>query len=124
MWALSGAVVVHLASESIDGRKGVQGLMGLVQSEWTEDPYNGHAFVFLGRRRDLVKCLLWNRGGFVLLQKRLEQGRFKIPTVAVGATRVLLSGVQLSMLLDGMDVMAAPVPKHWEPPRIDKSPHV
>ena len=121
MWTLSGSIQVHLASEPIDGRKGVPGLMGLVQSVLQQDPYNGHAFVFLGRRRDLVKCLLWNRGGFVLLQKRLEQGRFVIPTVAPGATRVKLSGVQLSMLLEGMDVMASPLPKHWEPNRIDKS---
>ena len=124
MWTLSGSVQVHLASEPIDGRKGVHGLMGLVESAWKEDPYSGHAFVFLGRRCDLVKCLLWNVGGFVLLQKRLEQGRFKIPTVAAGATRVKLSGVQLSMLLDGMDVMAAPVPAHWEPKRIDKAPRL
>lgn len=124
MWTLSGAVQVHLASEPIDGRKGVQGLLGLVQTTWRSDPYSGHVFVFLGRRRDLVKCLVWNRGGFVLLQKRLEQGRFKIPAVAAGATRVELSGVQLSMLLDGMDVMAAPVPRHWEPKMIDKAPHL
>jgi transposase len=124
MWTLSGSVHVHLASEPVDGRKGIQGLMGLVQTAMQQDPYSGHAFVFLGRRRDLVKCLLWNRGGFVMLQKRLEQGRFKIPTVAANATRIQLSGVQLSMLLDGMDVMAAPVPKHWEPQRIDKGSHL
>jgi len=124
MWTLASNVKVHLASQPVDGRKGVPGLMGLVHAVLQADPYNGHAFVFLGRRRDLVKCLLWNRGGFVMLSKRLEQGRFKMPQVAAGATRVELSALQLSMLLEGMDVVAMPVPKHWEPPGIDKRPEV
>jgi transposase len=120
MWALSGNVRVYLASMPVDGRKGVHGLMGLAQSVLREDPYSGHAFVFVGRRRDLVKVLLWNRGGFVLLSKRLEQGRFRLPRMDEGATRVTLSAVQLAMLLDGMDATAVPVPSHWEPRGIDK----
>lgn len=124
MWALSSRVKVYLASGAVDGRKGAGGLMALVQGVLKEDPYSGHAFVFLGRRNDLVKVLLWDRGGFVLLCKRLEQGRFKLPKVDAGAQSIHLSGVQLSMLLDGMDVMAVRSPQHWEPKGIDKRPEL
>lgn len=124
MWALSSRVKVYLASGAVDGRKGAGGLMALVQGVLKEDPYSGHAFVFLGRRSDLVKVLLWDRGGFVLLCKKLEQGRFKLPKVDAGAHSIHLSGVQLSMLLDGMDVMSVRSPQHWEPGGIDKRPEL
>jgi transposase len=122
MWALGGNVQVHLASQPVDGRKGMHGLMGLVQTVLNADPYSGHAFVFLGRRRDLVKCLLWNRGGFVLLQKRLQEGTFKLPAMEPGQQRIELSASQFGMLLDGMDISAVPVPALWEPKRVDRSP--
>lgn len=121
MWMLSG-VQIHMAVEPVDGRKGIPGLMGLVNSVLRADPYGGHAFVFVGRRQDLVKVLLFSRGGFVLLLKRLERGRFPVPKVSAEATHIPLSSVQLSMLLDGMAL--APQPTHWEPKRIDKVPKV
>jgi transposase len=63
-----------------------------------------------------VKCLFWDRGGFVLYYKRLERCRFKLPKVEAGATRIDLDAVQLSMLLDGIDFGRVRRPELWQPP--------
>jgi transposase len=88
-------------SEPVDGRKGFNGLAILVRSVG-EDPFSGHLYVFLCRRRHTVKLLTWQRGGLLLTSKRLDRGRFQPPTAAPG-TRVVLDGVDLSLLLDGAE---------------------
>jgi len=86
-----------------------------VRSELALDPYVGHIFVFVGRRRDRIKVLFWDRGGFVLYYKRLARGRFRMPRVPEGADRVVLDATELAMLLGGFDVGRAPRTEAWEP---------
>ncbi len=116
MLSLSPAVRIHLALGPTDMRKGFDGLLGMVLSGARADPYTGHLFVFLSRRRDQAKILFWDRGGFVLYCKRLERGRFQLPEVAAGATSVELEGPQLVMLLDGLDLKAVRPAVRWQPP--------
>ena len=71
---------------------------------------------FLGRRLDRVKILLWDRNGFVIYYKRLSQGRFRMPKVPAGVTRVELDATTLAMLLDGIDVKYVRRPAAWSPP--------
>ncbi len=73
-------------------------------------------FVFLGRRLDRVKILVWDRNGFVLYYKRLSQGRFRMPKLPDGATRIELDATTLAMLLDGIDVKYVRRPTCWTPP--------
>lgn len=116
MLTLPSSVRIFMASQSIDGRKGFDGLQSIVRSEWRRDVYSGHLFIFFGRRRDLVKVLAWDRGGFVLYIKRLERGRFTIPVVPAGANVVELDATQLAMLLDGIDVRTVRRQRVWQPP--------
>lgn len=128
MLTLPRAIRVFLASAPIDMRRGHDGLLALVQHTWHLDPYSGHIFAFLSRRRDRAKLLYWDRGGLVLVYKRLEQGRFKLPTVAAGDERIEIDGAQLAMLLDGIDLQRVPRPSAWKPPprdlTIDKIVHL
>lgn len=112
---LPGAVRIYLATEAVDLRKGFDGLAALVQRHGG-DVFSGHLFAFLSRRRDRIKILTWDNGGFVLFYKRLEQGRFRMPACHDGSSRVRLDGPQLSMLLDGVDVSRVRRPKKWLPP--------
>ena len=114
MIGLPGSVRIYLASGATDLRKGFNGLSGIVR-EWGLDLYSGHLFVFFSRRGNTVKILTWDRGGFVLWHKRLEWGRYKIPKVASGESRVQLDAGQLSMLLDGVDIGKVRRQKCWEP---------
>jgi transposase len=75
-------------------------------------------FVFLNRRKTMVKLLLWTRGGFTIVHKRLERGTFTFPRqVTSEATSVEIDVHELGMLLEGIDARRVRVSKRWEPPR-------
>lgn len=101
MISLPGGTRVWLAAGVTDLRRGMDGLASLVQTALGENPFEGHVFVFRGRRGDLIKLLWWSGDGLCLFIKRLEKGRFVWPQAESG--RVCLSGAQLSMLLEGID---------------------
>ena len=117
MLTLPSAVRIVLATEPVDMRKSIDGLMALVRSGFGEDVYSGHLFVFVSRRGDRVKILTFSRGGFILYYKRLERGRFRLPQVEAEAHAVKLDATQLAMLLDGIDVAEVKRPAAWEPPK-------
>jgi transposase len=73
----------------------------VVQTVLEKNPFEGHVFVFRGRRGDLIKVLWFDGDGLCLFSKRLERGRFVWPRAEDG--RVALSRAQLSMLLEGID---------------------
>jgi transposase len=107
---------VYLAAEPVDLRRGHDGLVAIVRDTWRLNPFDGHLFVFLGRRLDRVKILVWDRNGFVLYYKRLSQGRFRMPKVPADAARVELDATTLAMLLDGIDTKYVRRPTPWTPP--------
>ncbi|RYE01773.1 IS66 family insertion sequence element accessory protein TnpB [Noviherbaspirillum suwonense] len=101
MIGLAAGTRIWIAAGVTDMRCGFQGLAAKVETALAADPFNGHVFVFRGRRGDVIK-LLWSTGdGLCLLTKRLEQGRFVWPQATSGS--VSLSPAQLSMLLEGID---------------------
>jgi transposase len=114
MIGLPGHARVLLFAEPADMRKGHPGLYGLVRAAG-EDPYSGDLFVFLSRRRNGAKVLTFDKGGFVVLYKRLERGRFRHPRR--GEAPVVLDATELTMLLDGIDLDQVRRLKHWTPPR-------
>jgi len=119
------SVRILIGTTPIDMRKSIDGLMAIVQEELRENAYSGHLFVFVSRRCDRVKILAWDKGGFVLLYKRLEKGQFKLPHMTPEAMAVEIDATQLTMLLDGIDFGRVRRPKHWKPqtdPPIAKGP--
>lgn len=122
MLTLPSSVRVYLAAEPVDLRRGHDGLVAIVRATWRLNPFDGHLFVFLGKRLDRVKILAWDRNGFVLYYKRLSQGRFRLPTIPRGAERVEMDATTLTMLLDGIDVKHVRRPTRWEPPETPSPP--
>lgn len=96
---------VVLATQPIDFRKGVHGLVALVAEALKADPYCGDVFVFRSKRKDRLKLLLWDGSGLILATKWLEDGGFPWPPVQDGAVR--LSAVQFALPLDGLEWRAA-----------------
>lgn len=94
---------LYLCREPVDFRKGMQSLAVLVEQSLGLDPFAETLYVFTNRRHDAVKCLYWERNGFCLWHKRLEQHRFKWPRHLDGAV-VTLTGQELNWLLDGYDL--------------------
>jgi transposase len=83
-----------------------------------DDPLSGHVFVFLNRRRCQVKMLVWTRGGFTIVHKKLERGRFTFPArVHAHAVRIEIDAHELAMLLEGLDLSSSPSARRWGPHR-------
>ena len=96
--------LVYVCRDVVDFRKGIKSLSVLVEATLTLDPFSEHLFVFCNRKRDKVKVLYWERNGFCMWQKALEQARFKWPRKAHDEV-ITLTGQQLNWLLDGYDIM-------------------
>jgi transposase len=120
---LPSSVRIFVAAEPIDLRKSIDGLAAQVRGAG-HDVYSGHLFVFAGRRRDRIKILVWDRGGFVLYYKRLESGRFRWPEIAEATREVEFDATQLAMLLDGIDVRGVRRPTAWRPQSAGHDPRV
>jgi transposase len=107
---------VYFATAPVDLRRSFDGLSNEVRAVLGSDPLNGHVFVFLNRRKTQVKLLLWTRGGFTIVHKRLEQGQFSFPQqVASEAACVALDVHELGMLLEGIDMSRVRTSRRWEP---------
>ena len=96
---------IYLASEPVDMRMGFDTLAMMVQSVLHRDPYEGDAFVFVSRRRDRLKVLLWEDSGFWLLCKRLESGTFQNPLRPNKDGTIELTSTQWHIFLDGIVVL-------------------
>jgi transposase len=117
MILLPRAVRVYFAIQPVNLRRSFDGLSNEVRSVLRHDPLTGHVFVFLNRRKTQVKLLLWTRGGYTIIHKRLERGAFSFPArVTSEATSVVIDAHELAMLLEGIDAQRVHTSKRWEPP--------
>ena len=71
--------IIHIYSGSVDMRKGLHGLLILVEAEFNLSSLKEEMFLFSNRTRNLVKGVYWDRTGYCILSKKLENSRFKIP---------------------------------------------
>ena len=119
MLLIPGSVRVFVARDAGDMRKSFEGLSNQVRFALGHNPLSGHVYVFLNRRRTLLKMLLWTRGGFTIVYKRLERGRYAFPEQIASATTasVQIDMRELSMLLEGVDLKHGRIHKRWEPKR-------
>lgn len=100
MLALTTAIRIFLYRAPCDMRKSFDGLCGLIRCELDADPLSGSLFVFINRRRNMIKSLYWDRDGFAIWFKRLEKGRFNLPDIANSDGRI--DRLQLTLLLEGV----------------------
>ena len=73
------AECIYIVCGYTDMRKAIDGLAAIVQQNFKLDVFSGSLFLFCGKRCDRIKALLWEEDGFVLLYKRLENGKYKWP---------------------------------------------
>jgi len=96
-----------------DMRMSFDALSGLVQREMKRNPMSGEVFVFVSRRRDRVKMLHWEAGGFVLYYKRLEKGTFEIPVFDPGTSEFRIKWSSLMMMVEGISVQRIKLRKRF-----------
>lgn len=96
---------IWLATEPADMRWGFDRLAELAGVVTGQNPTDGgHLFLFRGRCGDRLKILHWDRDGYVLWYKRLEEGVFKLPRIDANHPSLQLRPSELAMLLDGIDL--------------------
>ena len=108
--ATAGDIAIYLCRDPVDFRMGINGLSVMVEATLKFDPFSRNLFCFVNKRRNQIKVLYWQRTGFCLWLKRLEEERFKWP-FHLECSVVELDEDQFFWLLDGLDL------KHLKPHR-------
>ena len=118
MLSLPPSVRVFVATQPVDGRKGVDSLAAIVRSALSQDPLSGHLYVFFSRRCDRIRVVYWDRNGFAMWTKRLERGRF-YPTFSPEGrlSASAIDAADLALILEGIDLAGARRRPRWEPVR-------
>lgn len=104
------SVRVYLCLTLCDMRRSFDSLHALVRDHLELDALAGHVFVFASKRKDRIKALYWDRDGFALWAKRLEEGTYAMPSLAPGEgpfTPREISAAELGALLSGIDLATA-----------------
>jgi len=100
MIGLPNARRYYLYDQPTDMRKSFTGLCGLVQNEMGKELLTGDGFIFLNKRRTMMKILMWDRTGFVIYYKQLSSGTIQRPKsgdnpVNITTLLMMLEGVEL-----------------------------
>jgi transposase len=103
MRMFEGVPAVYLHREPVDFRKSINGLAVIVETAMGLSPLSGSVYVFCNRRRDKLKVLYWDKSGFALWYKRLEEQKFAWPR-RLGEDVIELSEQQFHWLLSGIDI--------------------
>ena len=114
---LPASVRVYLCLTACDMRKSFDSLQALVRERLELDPFAGHLFVFTSRRKDRVKILYWDRDGFAIWSKRLEEGTYTVPFGDSGdACKREITAQELGAWLIGIDLDRARKRKRYQRP--------
>ncbi|MFZ6011177.1 MAG: IS66 family insertion sequence element accessory protein TnpB [Bacteroidota bacterium] len=106
MLSLSSAYRYYLYQGFADMRSGFDSLSGLVRHQLNRDPLNGDIFIFLNRRRNQVKLLLWDGDGFAIYYKRLEKGTYELPQTNESTKAVEMRSDELMLMLHGISLQS------------------
>lgn len=103
---------IYLCLDPTDMRKSFDTLAGLVREHLQGDPLSGTWFVFRGKQGNRLKILYWDRDGYAVWQKRLEQGTFEFPKVIGEAAGVAITATELALILGGVALSAKRRPRY------------
>lgn len=119
MMHLPASVRVYLCTVPCDMRRSFDGLHALVTTAMQLDAFGGHLFVFSNRRRDRVKILYWDRDGFAIWAKRLEEGTYAMPFGETAGEPREITAQELGALLSGIDLSVAQRRKRYQRKRVE-----
>ena len=114
MLHLSPACNYYLYLGNTDMRKGFDSLSGLVSSHMQQDVLSGSVFIFLNKKHNQVKLLLWEGDGFALYYKRLEKGTYELPAFNSENNSLSVSSQQLQLILQGISLKSIQRRKRYQ----------
>jgi transposase len=113
MLSFSSRQRYFLYGSPTDMRKGFAGLSGLVRLYIPHDLLSGDVFIFINRRRDRIKLLMWDATGFALYYKQLERGTFELSNSEKNGSKEL-TWSDLVMLLEGIEIKSIKRRKRYQ----------
>jgi transposase len=102
MISFSSTQRFYLCRQPTDIRKSFDGLSGLASGVMGGNLYSGDVFIFINKTRNRMKLLVWDRSGFVIFYKRLEQGTFELPRVDGAQLSIEIRWEKLVLILEGI----------------------
>jgi len=91
MLSFPAAIKVYLCTVACDMRRSFDGLSMMAEH-----------VIHCNRRSDRLKILYWDRDGWAIWYKRLEEGTFQFPFAETG--RKEIAAWELGLLLEGIDL--------------------
>lgn len=108
----------YLYVEPTDMRKSFNGLTGLVTNELNQSAHLGNAaFIFINKRRDKLKVLVWDYSGYLIYYKQLESGTFELPNYKKGSKSMEIRRSDLVMILEGIQLKSIKWRKRYAAPK-------
>jgi transposase len=111
MLHLSASEQYYFYNQAVDMRKGFDSLSGLVQQHMQLNVLNGGIFIFINKKRNQLKLLLWEGDGLSLYYKRLEQGTYECPQATEGYH---LRATQLQLILQGIQLKSIKMKNRYQ----------
>jgi transposase len=111
MLHLSASVSYYFYNQPVDMRKGFDSLSGLVQQHMQMNVLAGGIFIFINKKRNQVKLLLWEGDGLSLYYKRLERGTYECPAIVDGFA---LTATQLQLILQGIQLKSVKMKNRYQ----------
>jgi transposase len=102
MLTISSKVRIYLYANPTDMRKSFNGLRGLIRQSLIGDPLSGDVFLFINKRRNRIKLLIWDLDGYWIHYKQLERGTFTFSNSGDSAPEITRD--ELYMILAGIDI--------------------
>jgi len=113
MLSLQDTCNFFLYRHPADMRKSFYSLASLVKEQMQGNPLSGDIFIFLSRRRNQVKLLRWEKDGFAIYTKRLEEGTYEVP-VSQDGNSFVISHQQLLLILHGISLKQVRYRKRYQ----------
>jgi|SRR3954451_13124199 transposase len=114
MLHLSASCHYYLYSNATDMRKGFDSLSGIIASQMQLNALNGSVFIFINKKHNQIKLLLWEGDGFALYHKRLEKGTYELPCVTENSHSINISAQQLHLILEGISLKSVCKRKRYQ----------
>ena len=114
MLTLPCSVKIFIYTQPTDMRCGFNKLSMLAENFMRQDPFSGHLFVFFNKYGDKCKILFWDRTGFCIWYKKLQEGAFERLPNPQGKASIEVDVAKLTWILEGIDLFKARRRKRYE----------
>lgn len=102
LFAVQETVNYYLYRRPVKMSRSFDSLAALVRTELTMDIISGDVFIFLNRSRTMIKVLVYEKKGFSIFYRRLDEGAFQLPAITGDQLSYQMSTDQIMYLLSGM----------------------